>query len=635
MPAESKSPRNEYQTSEYELLPRSTSAPPPRPPHEPKSMSRRWAALLLNTWLWEISAIVFSLACFVAIICVLAVFNGKPQPQFAYGFTLNAIISILATASKSSLIYVIGECIGQLKWIWFYQGEKKQLHNMQIFDNASRGPLGSLFMMLQHKGRSLASLGAILTILALTFDPFVQQILSYPTRQALRHADSSSAIAPQAFYFFPETYSIDFQGVVNTGIWSESPDQLEPGVTCASGNCHWEAIDSVGVCSQCEDITAQTELQCDALVINDTTTRESNTTECRIIPPQGDTVNITTNATVSRIMSMDDGGYHPQLLLDVPDQIVWSPFQREAIENQNGSNATYAGVKSPQSVIAHAELALASNETTGLSPLSDLATTFRLSKVSQCALELCARTYQISVSNGTTTFNISDPDFGQLFSIPDMIFTGPDCWMPTPVPGADPKSVNLTDLPSVSGYADISKFAFCPVPTYDLRGFLAGRTIMPYVAPRLSQWHVLGSRMQPGNPAAGKIASDGLEGVMGNVAASLTRAAFTASNYTVKGNEYAFEVYISVDWVWLLLPAALVAFGILFLGLTMYTNKRQRLHPWKSSILAVLFHGFDNTDREVTSNQTATAEQMETTAQGMHVKLRRVSEQWGLMLDSS
>jgi hypothetical protein len=90
---------------------------------------------------------VFSLLCFAAIICILGVFEGKARPHFAYGLTLNAIASVLATASKSSLIYVIGECIGQLKWIWFYK-KRRRLDQIQLFDSVSRGPLGSLFMLM-------------------------------------------------------------------------------------------------------------------------------------------------------------------------------------------------------------------------------------------------------------------------------------------------------------------------------------------------------------------------------------------------------------------------------------------------------------------------------------------------------
>jgi hypothetical protein len=51
---------------------------------------------------------------------------------------------------------------------------------MQLFNTASRGPLGSLFILLEHKGQSLVSLGALAIVLALIFDPFMQQLLGIP-----------------------------------------------------------------------------------------------------------------------------------------------------------------------------------------------------------------------------------------------------------------------------------------------------------------------------------------------------------------------------------------------------------------------------------------------------------------------
>lgn len=94
---------------------------------------------ILDTWFYEILAIVFSLACFASILSVLVAYNQKPAPSLSYGLTLNAIIFILATESKSSLIFATGECIGQLKWVWFYN-RRKQLDSMQLFDSAR--PLG-------------------------------------------------------------------------------------------------------------------------------------------------------------------------------------------------------------------------------------------------------------------------------------------------------------------------------------------------------------------------------------------------------------------------------------------------------------------------------------------------------------
>ncbi|KAL4994962.1 hypothetical protein BDV10DRAFT_175649 [Aspergillus recurvatus] len=99
------------------------------------------------------------------------------------------------------------------------------------------------------------------------------------------------------------------------------------------------------------------------------------------------------------------------------------------IRSIHHSSKIYAGVKSPQSVLAHAELV--NNATTGSSPQSDLGRTFPVSRATQCALILCLKTYQILVSNGTPSFHVSSRDFDQIFEDSGLSYIGPDCWNPT------------------------------------------------------------------------------------------------------------------------------------------------------------------------------------------------------------
>ena len=100
------------------------------------------------------------------------------------------------------------------------------------------------------------------------------------------------------------------------------------------------------------------------------------------------------------------------------------------------------------------------------------------------------------------------------------------------------------------------------------------------------------SQTETPEPSVARIISKGLERVMRDVAASFTKAGLEASNFTAdNGTVFVSEVYVSVDWAWLVLPGALVMIGIVFLVLTILANRQQRLFLWKSSILPVLFHG--------------------------------------------
>jgi hypothetical protein len=57
--------------------------------------------------------------------------------------------------------------------------------DFEIFDKASRGAWGSCLLLFRTKGRSLAALRAILTLLLLATDTFFQQLIDLLERWAL------------------------------------------------------------------------------------------------------------------------------------------------------------------------------------------------------------------------------------------------------------------------------------------------------------------------------------------------------------------------------------------------------------------------------------------------------------------
>lgn len=103
---------------------------------QPTNRGRTFAIFCLDTWYWEILSVIFSLLFTVAIVATLGYYNGRSEPSLPKGVTLNAMVSVLATGTKSYLIFVTSQSIGQLKWIWFRR--RHRLIDLQTFDNASR-----------------------------------------------------------------------------------------------------------------------------------------------------------------------------------------------------------------------------------------------------------------------------------------------------------------------------------------------------------------------------------------------------------------------------------------------------------------------------------------------------------------
>lgn len=110
----------EIQTAKYTSLPTDEYATSSTAP------TAGWFyRITLDTWVLETLALFVSVASMIAIGAILKYYDDKKTPELPYGITLNAIVSILATVSRSMLIFAVSMCIGQLKWCWYHERKRK------------------------------------------------------------------------------------------------------------------------------------------------------------------------------------------------------------------------------------------------------------------------------------------------------------------------------------------------------------------------------------------------------------------------------------------------------------------------------------------------------------------------------
>lgn len=103
----------------------------------------------IRLWWTELLSIIFSLSCLAANVGVLAALDDQPYKSWRIAqvdVTPNAIISTIATFTKASLLLTVAEVIVQLKWLYF-QARMQRISDLQVFDDASRGPLGSIRLL--------------------------------------------------------------------------------------------------------------------------------------------------------------------------------------------------------------------------------------------------------------------------------------------------------------------------------------------------------------------------------------------------------------------------------------------------------------------------------------------------------
>lgn len=186
-----------------------------------------------------------------ALITVLAVFDRK-HIFYWHKVTLNTVVSVISTAAKAPIMFVIAESISQWKWIIFFR-KRHRLIGFQNMDSASRGPWGSLKLLWSRKRKcvllvrisllkltesSIAlQLGALTTVMAIAIDPFSQQLIQYEQRSVkVPTSDASIARAQRYSRGYEFIVSVEhifcklshvasvFQGLKFSSGWYQFPE---------------------------------------------------------------------------------------------------------------------------------------------------------------------------------------------------------------------------------------------------------------------------------------------------------------------------------------------------------------------------------------------------------------------------
>jgi len=159
----------------------------------------RGTVRFVNLWKFEVLSMFCSVGALLAIIAVLFAYDGKSMTHWNAWLRPNTVVSALSTLAKSSMLMIVGQGLGQLKWQHF-ERRPRRLLDFDFFENASRGHWGSLCLLYHINWKALAgSTGVIITILALAMDPFAQQVISFDSRQVVADNMTSTLCAARAY----------------------------------------------------------------------------------------------------------------------------------------------------------------------------------------------------------------------------------------------------------------------------------------------------------------------------------------------------------------------------------------------------------------------------------------------------
>jgi hypothetical protein len=537
---------------------------------------------VLDSWMLNYAALSLSFASLASTIFILGYYNGRPLSDWQHPLSFNTVLSLLATVVKGSTMLATATALSQSKWMW-YHTSNRPLQDFGIFSDASRGPLGAAQLLVRLRMWHLASLGAVVTLLALFSDASVQASATFPLRMSdigeawipISTNYTVDAIQPPVIATVdgvdPSLKSALYSGVLDAHARTTS-SILTP--ECSSGDCSFPPYASLGICSECRNVTSrmrqEPELSDDLSFYDDSTFHLLTDAGTDLVLVQNNSQHNGTTQQVIGLINMTS--------------IVGQPFRNLPITTS-----------------------IKSNEVMGLSDTSIITTPgFDFSQVFrafQCSLYLCMKVYDGNVTGGKLLETIStvvSTGWTSTYTEFDWVAASLNSTLRD---GRQARvSVDASTLQSLTAYLGAGANG-SPLLLLNNTGPLTGSgNDLPQ-----QEWT---------NDIVQGIWANNAEDVTQtweNIADTMTANIRIQSGNKAVGTAHAPKPYIHVRWIFMLLPTAMVLLAILFIALTSWRSHVYEVPGWGSNALAdVVYAGGVALEISATSEKEDTIERPET-----------------------
>ncbi|EUC49127.1 hypothetical protein COCMIDRAFT_85364 [Bipolaris oryzae ATCC 44560] len=567
----------------------------------------RWnsSGNVVERWMLEIISWLISAICMGAIIAVLIVLRDQPANKWPFdniGFTLNAFVSILSRIAGAALLLPVAEALGQLKWSWFIKGDSKKMWDFEMFDNASRGPWGAFLLLIHTRGKTIAALGALVTIFCLALDPFFQQVVSFPERWTLQNATSS---IPRVIRYEPH-YPADFingevsvqsdqdiMAVADTFFLGKGTQSIPYGngsrpeipLTCPTSKCTWPSYETLGMCSQCVDVSQLLTFTCMFTQVDWTSELNANVSSYPNTTVCGHFLNATSERPVlmSGYMVDDKGEPVGETLLSRTLPLVTNP-ERQLLW---GGSINFKDIRNPiadaliSSSVDRAEVY--SNHTPALH---------------ECVVSWCVKSIESSYLSGIYHENVATSFYNNT--------NEGSAWNSTFDPSDGGYWIDYLENVTISttstnsntteyDWGVSSETMIFTVEVFD-RIFPAFTTAADDKSAPLLRWRTgsfedVRTRAPDFNPW---LSPNNITRHMKRMTDSITNVIrSSSSNEMIHGEAFERDVYVSVRWAWLSLPVGLLLVSFIFLLATVVksASETDQVGVRKNSAIAALLYG--------------------------------------------
>ena len=523
-----------------------------------------------------------------------------------------AAYNVLSKVASAALILPISEAIGQLKWTWFHGTESKEMIDFEIFDKASRGAWGSFLLLCRTKGRSLAALGAVLTLLLLATDTFFQQVTNYPDRWALESIGSAIPRVVRYEPFYTPEYSqglemsflnpalrpVIGQFMVDNGtqpISFGNGTRPEIPLSCPSSNCTWPTYDTLAVCSKCIEVSDLLEYACRSTSIDWSVTQTGpidsskfpNKTVCGFFFNSADK-----SPTLMSGHIVEDNGTRGESLLvrtlPLTDMISKVPV--------SGGSIHFKHIRNP--ILDAIIVSTANGSHNGLANAVPIA--------HECVLAWCVQTIRSSYALGeykeeivARRLNTSEGPW-PWSAYPVYMDNEIGGWMniykeAIAITPPDPASNASNFMPSSLAFGSSNTTVSNVMQVFD-DYFPSTYTVKtPAEQPMLRYKNYLDGpkmRMLKFNPF---LAPNNVTRHMERLATAMSNVmrSDVDSSEMISGLAYNKKQFVIVSWEWLIFPIALLLLSLVFLVATVFRTSRDahgEMGVWKTSAMPTLMY---------------------------------------------
>ncbi|KAI0471148.1 hypothetical protein F4859DRAFT_505064 [Xylaria cf. heliscus] len=511
-----------------------------------KTSATRRIGPYIRWWYLDIIAVTISFASLGAIIGILVAYNGKPQSSWPSDvLTINGLVAILATICRGSLMVSVASVLSQEKWNRF-AGSKNTLDEFSLFDEASKGCWGSFKLISRFKVSHPGCLGAALTILALAFSTFSQQLVTFETNNALGGASTPMASVPRSTYVntvngyggsFNPSHSTKL--AIYNGFMSSTIDY--PSANCPTGNCTWPIIPTIGVCGACVNLTSEIKII------------QYTSSLCAV---SVGSLNLTgsCDSEILDFMPIFKIGRGSGRVFERVDDIRWD---------------------SPNLIGTFSALGLPGSKTLSSGLDGSVAT--------ECGLWYCLQAHDVSVQLGETVDSVIR-SWNKAISLAPGSTNGNITFISVP----DEMNVNSTDL---YGMPNIQVTGMTQYVNKTFVGNVNADGGLGVIAPSTDFAEGLQRSMDDPHSWIDRLARS-----MTNDIRSNQSIVGTSTEYD--GITYITGVIIIVRWPWIVYPASLVLLSLVYLVYIMTYTAQLNVHPWKSDALLPLYLQLDSDLKE-------------------------------------